>query len=626
MKVRQIIILLTVIFLGTSCGFLDEQPDNILPSDTIFGDEAALKSVLANFYGRIDNPRWGQRLKDKNSRTEPNYNYQRACYAFTILDEAARCEGGPDDRRAFEDDRWRVYDYGFIRDINVFLSGLKASDKIKIEDKSKYEAEVRFIRAWIYFNMVRSLGGVPLIGDTIFKYDANTDVATLRKPRAKEQEVYDYIISECNDIADYLPETSINSARATKWAAIMLKARAAVYAASIAKYNAKITPQIVTDGMEVGIPASEADSYYELALDAARAVINDSPYSLMEDNSDRGRNFWNAVNSKKNNTEVIWSIDHQRPSCTVEFTYWNIPASLMEGTQACYAGPILNLVEAFEFSNDRNGHLDIGTLDSPVFYENPSELFNGKDARLWGTVIWPGAEFRGKKVELQAGQLIHDGSSWKIKASGNLGEADKDGKLITSINGPAANNNYLVNKTGFFFRKFLDEQAGTSIGGQSNSDMWFPLFRIAEAYLIAGESLFELGTADKDGHKSEWYINKIRSRAGIQSIDTITLDDIANEYRVEFAFEDHRWWDLKRWRKAHTIWNGISDDENAQQWALFPYKVNAPGRAEDGKWAFVKQRVNTEPHPRFFQLKNYYNFIDQSWISNNPELVKNPYQ
>lgn len=609
---------------GISCDFLQEEPDDILPQDAVFGDEYAMKSVLAGFYGRFDNPRWGQRIKDRNG--DRDYNYQRACYSFTVLDEAARCEGGADDRRDFENDRWRVYDYGFIRDINIFLNGIRETGKITPETKSAYEAEVRFIRAWVYFSMVRGLGGVPLIGDRVFDYNSNTDINSLRIPRATEKEVYDYIISECDAIADKLPETSVNSARATKWAAIMLKAKAAVYAGSIARYNALRTPLIVTEGGEVGIPASEADSYYRTALTAAKSVIDNSPYTLMEDSQDKEQNFWNAVNSKKNNTEVIWSIDHLRPSCTVEFTYWNIPASHMEGTQACYGGPVLNLVEAFEYATERDGHLNIGTLDSPVFYDNPSDLFKSKDARLWGTVIWPGAEYRGKEVILQAGQLIPDGASWKTLVAGKAGDKDKDHKLITSINGPVANNEYLVNKTGFFFRKFLDTETGTSIGGQNNSDMWFPMFRIAEAYLIAAESLFELNTADADGKKSVWYINKIRSRAGIQELTDITFADIVNEYRVEFAFEDHRWWDMKRWRLAHTVWNGITDDENAQQWALFPYKVNAPGSDKDGKWVFVRQSVNTEPYPRYFQHKNYYNFIDQSWIANNPTLVKNPYQ
>ena len=60
---------------------------------------------------------------------------------------------------------------------------------------------------------------------------------------------------------------------------------------------------------------------------------------------------------------------------------------------------------------------------------------------------------------------------------------------------------------------------------------------------------------------------------------------------VEFAFEDHRWWDLKRWRLAHTVWNGVIDSPTAQMYSLFPYKVYAPGSPYDGKWAFEKKQI-----------------------------------
>ena len=298
MKLRYILtVLLTAASMGCS-NFLEEEPDNVIPEDAVFGDEAAMKSILANYYGRLDNPRWGQRLKDRSSSIESDYNYQRACYGFTILDEAARCEGGADDRRDFEDDLWRVYDYGFLREINVFLNGIRTSGKINPEEQQKYEAEVRFIRAWVYFCMARGLGGVPIIGDTVFSYDEDTDISTLRIPRSSEKEVYDYVISECDAIADYLPETSVNSARATRWAARMLKARAAVYAASIARYNAALTPQIMTPGGEIGIPADAAESYYRMAFDAAKSVIYEIPYILMDYPENMENIFWNSVNSK----------------------------------------------------------------------------------------------------------------------------------------------------------------------------------------------------------------------------------------------------------------------------------------------------------------------------------------
>ncbi|HCM21445.1 MAG TPA: RagB/SusD family nutrient uptake outer membrane protein, partial [Porphyromonadaceae bacterium] len=154
------------------------------------------------------------------------------------------------------------------------------------------------------------------------------------------------------------------------------------------------------------------------------------------------------------------------------------------------------------------------------------------------------------------------------------------------------------------------------------SEMWFPRFRFAEAVMIAAEASFELG----ENGKALNYINDIRRRAGIQELKTITFDDIVREYRVEFAFEDHRYWDLKRWRLADKVWNGVQNDPQAQQYALFPYLVNEPGNPNNGKWVFDKFPTHMSPYPRYFQMKNYYNFINQEWIDNNPKLVKNPYQ
>lgn len=441
-------------------------------------------------------------------------------------------------------------------------------------------------------------------------------------PRSTEAELYDYIISECSAVADMLPvEPTTNAARATKWAALMLKARAALYAGSLANYNNKMPSPIKTAGGEVGIPADRAQGYYQTALEASTAVINSGVYTLMTDANDPGLAFYNAINVKTGNTEVIWSCDYKYPGKTVEFTKFNIPASHAEDIDRCYGGPILNLVEAFEYIDNRNGAIKIQEANGDyVFYDEPEDAFANKDGRLWGTVIYPGANFKGTEVVLQAGQLIKQNGKWTTLVS-TQDSKDANGITITSVNGPIANNNQYVNKTGFFYRKFIDETSLASTRGR-NSELWWPYFRIAEAYMIACEASFELGN-NADAVK---YINVIRNRAGIQLLESVTLDDIVRENRVEFAFEDHRYWDMKRWRLADKVWNGVANDPNAQQWALFPYRVNAPGDPADGKWVFIKQQVNTEPYPRYFQMKNYYNFVDLNWVNNNPKFVKNPYQ
>ncbi len=608
MKIKNILIaLLATLFMISGCAdFLDRDPDTILSDDQVFGDAVMITSVLSNFYGRIT---WGQHVDDS--------------YSYTILDEASRSESGPDTRQGFEDDRWRVYDYGLLRNLNQFLKGVRETTVLAPELQKQLEGEARFIRAWLYFNMVRGMGGMPIVGDEVFEYSPGMDITVLQYARSTEAELYDYIISECEAIKDFLPvNPSINGARATKWAALMLKARAAVYAGSIANYNNKMATPIRTPGGEVGIPANLANAYYQTALSVAEEVINGGKYQLqLTKPDDRGRNFYEALSIKENNHEVIWARDYKYPGQTVWFTVGNIPASHAEDIDRCYAGPILNLVEDYEYINDRNGQIKIRDASGNyIFYDKPEDAFENKDPRLWGTVIYPGAIFKGTPVVLQAGQKYFDDGEWKVKTS-RPGETDEDGVLITSVNGPNTSNDQYVNKSGFFFRKFLDETPSASTRGR-RSEMWFPRFRFAEAIMIAAEASLELGQTNQ----ALSYINMIRSRAGIQALTTITFDDIVREKRVEFAFEDHRYWDLKRWRLADKIWNGIQNDPQAQQFALFPYLINDPGNPNNGKWVFDKIATHMSPYPRYFQMRNYYNFIDQGWINNNPKLVKNPYQ
>lgn len=597
--------ILAVLFGGCS-DILEQEPDQILTGNQVFSDEVIIQSVLANYYGRVT---WGQHTNDS--------------YSYTVLDEAGKCDGGPDLLQTYSDDQWRVYDYTLIRNINQFLQGLRETPILDEDSRQAYEGEVRFLRAWVYFNMCKGLGGMPIVGDDVFEYTGGTDISTLQYPRSTEAELYDYIISECNAIVDFLPEEpSINAARATKWAAYMLKARAAVYAGSIANYNNKMPNPIRTEGGEVGIPAERADEYYQQAHSAAQEVINSGKYQLnMSDPDDLKRNFYEALSIKENNLEVIWARDYIYPGQTVGFTRVNIPASHAEDIDRAYAGPILNLVEDFEYADNRDG--TIRTRDAQgnyIFYDSPEDAFENKDARLGGSIIYPGAEFKGSKVVLQAGQKYLENGQWKER-TGQPGDRGDDKDLITSVNGPTTSNQQFINKTGFFFRKFMDETGGASTRGR-NSEMWFPRFRFAEALMIACEATFELGQKEQ----ALDYINQIRSRAGIQELEALTFEDIVRENRVEFAFEDHRYWDLKRWRLAHEVWNGVQNDPEAQQFALFPYLVNAPGSPNDGKWVFDKQPFSNSPNPRHFQLRHYYNFLDQGWINNNPKLVRNPFQ
>ena len=595
--IKGYLLLGLTLILGSCSDFLDRDPDQILTNDQIFSDAKMINSVLAGFYGDTEN--WGQSFATPAS--------------FTKVDDGCVTDGARDNMQEYSDNQWRVYPYKYIRNLNQFLAGLRATTVLESTEKLRYEGEIRFLRAWAYFSMCRGLGGVPIVNDNVYEYEAGMDVSGLAVPRSKESEVYDYIINECATIADYLPtKPTTNAARATRWAALMLKARAAVYAGSLANYNNKMVAPIRTEGNEVGIPAEMATPYYETALEAAKEVITQASayYNLdITVRNDLGQNFYNAVCVKENNHEVIWAKDYAYPA---------------EDQERCYSGAVLNLVEAFEYKDNRDGTIKVkDESGNYIMYSRPEDAFANKDARLWGTVLYPGAKFRGSEVVLQAGQKVPDGNgNWK-EIIGKADSYDDNNRLITSINGPMESNEIRINKTGFFFRKFLDETIGASTNSKM-STMWYPRFRISEAYMIACEAAYELNKTGEDDPLN--YINPVRARAGISELESITFEDIVREYRVEFALEDHRYWDLKRWRLAHEIWDGNSENPDAQLYELFPYQVNDPGSANDKMWVFDKKKAYMVPYPRYFQMKNYYNFFDNSWLNKNPLLVKNPYQ
>lgn len=122
-------------------------------------------------------------------------------------------------------------------------------------------------------------------------------------------------------------------------------------------------------------------------------------------------------------------------------------------------------------------------------------------------------------------------------------------------------------------------------------------------------------------------INTLRERAGFpaNSLATLTMAKIMQERRNELAFEDHRLWDLIRWRTAHTTWDGVASNPNTKVYALYPYRViNASDPTKDGKYVFDKMVAPRFITPRFFRTGNYYSQISQTVLNNNPLIVKNP--
>jgi starch-binding outer membrane protein, SusD/RagB family len=399
-----------------------------------------------------------------------------------------------------------------------------------------------------------------------------------------------------------------------------------LYAGSIAKYNNLMGAPIATPGGEVGIPAAKAAEYFTKSLEASKEIINSKSYSLYQKNPDLGENFFDAITKKSNNSEVIFVQDFSvTKDKRISFTYDNIARNVREDNlSSSNVTPILNLVEDFEYLDGTPGVLKNRTADNSdyIYYSKPQDIFANKDARLYGTVVYPGTTFRGLPVEIQAGVKVWNGSGYSTVEATQLGANYTDGKLLTGTSGPHRSITEVSN-SGFYMRKYIDPTPMSSTRG-IRSEMWWIRFRYAEILLNAAEAALELGKMPE----ALGYVNQIRERAGFapNSLTTLTMAKVRNERRVELAFEDHRVWDLKRWRIAHEIWNGSASNPNAIPLALYPYRVVRPGHPTHDKIVYDKLTAPRFRAPRNFQLNNYYSAIPQATLDNNPKIVRNPFQ
>lgn len=621
---KYLILSILLLPLAWSCNdkaFLDKQPTNILVDDQIWGDKSLVLSVVADLYDRI-----------------PQYQTIQGWQDFASFDEGFASAGGEYWRHKNQDydyGEWGNWDYGLIREVNIFIQKCGTADKLDPAVKAQFLAEGRFIRASIYFELVKRVGGVPLITEPM-TYDFSGDPTYLRKPRAKEAEVYDFVIKELDEIKADLPKNSGTKSRATQGVVLAMKSRVCLYAASIAKYGAT-TPTVTLAGGEVGIPASLAAGYYTKSLAAAEELINSGDYSLYRKKENLSENFSSLFIDKGNNPEAIFVKDFKLKSGKVEgWTLVNQPWSQAEDLEGGRLNPSLNLVQSFEkLDNTYDTYQTKQANGDYVYFTSPKDMFANRDARLEGTVMVPGSAFKGKQLDIWAGFMLTDGSIIKGDNFGARGTlpGKTAPEYIVGWDGPIDNLEFSA-QSGFYVRKYMDLAVGSGQRGVM-SEVWFIYYRLGEVYLNAAEAAFELG----NNTKAAAYMNTIRERAGLVVPLTeadITFDRIVHERKVELAFEGHELWDMKRWRLAHIIWNGASTELTANPgkateistrvFGMWPYKFYNPGGANDGKYVFRKIIPGQVTNAHRFRLGNYYSNINNSILSNNPLIVKNPNQ
>jgi starch-binding outer membrane protein, SusD/RagB family len=630
MKKITYILMTLLLSVSWSCNdedFLDRPPTSVLSDEQVWKNEDMILSVLGNLYNRYYD--FGT-VKDWPSLADFNEAFWSEAGRYNNFQNNGWGLGS-----------WFTWDYAYIREINLFIQKAEAATEISPAIRDRFLAEARFLRASYYFEMVKRQGGVPLILEPL-TYDFSGDPSYLQYPRAKEAEIYNFVIKEADEIKDKLPASVAEKSRATKGAALAMKTRAALYAGSIAKYGSK-TPQVSLPGGEVGIPAEKANAYYTTALTTAKEIINGQAgaYALYTKKPDLSENFASIFYDKANNSEAIFVDDFKLKSGKVHyFTGANQPRYGAEEEEGGRINPSLNLVQSFEKLDNSYAPIPTGTSSgsgTPVYYTNQTDIFAGRDARLAGTVMLPGTAFKGRAVDIWAGYRLSDGSiiSGDDRGAQKVLPGKTTPQQVVGFDGPIDGFEFTA-QTGFYLRKYQDPVVGSGQRGVQ-SEVWFIRYRYAEVLLNAAEAAFELGMPAE----AATYMNQVRARAGLTTplkASDITFDRIVHERRVEFAFEGLEFFDLKRWRIAHEVFDGnviptVSDltsnigdatKRRTQPWGLWSYRIYAPGTPNDGKWIYKEVKLSRVTGADRFVLGNYYSYIDDGVINNNPKLVRNP--
>lgn len=414
------------------------------------------------------------------------------------------------------DDVW-AKSYKSIRDAKIFIqsvdtltwSSYKYSNPTEYASRvsltKQYKNEARFLTAFFYFELIKRYGGVPIVNEVI---DENTDW-TSRFPRKSFADCVDFITANCDSAAANLPSTydTGNYGRATAGAALALKARVLLYAAS-ELYNQPSN----TDPLQ-GYVSGDRNARLINAAEANRAVINFKPAYAFQ-------STYQAISTlgSAKSAEVIFE---RRYSASNTFEKQMTAVGFPLGqTGTCPSG---NLVDAYEMTDG-----------SDFSWSNSAQAANpyaNRDPRLAKTIV------------------VNDSKFGKTQAT-----------VESYVGGANGKPRDRASKTGYYLRKYLNENLDLQLNETSTKQWVF--IRLAEMYLNYAEAMNEVygpegtggGTLNMSARAA---LNSVRTRAavGLKAIAVGTTqaklrDLIRRERRVELAFEGHRYWDVRRWKIA----------------------------------------------------------------------------
>lgn len=496
MKFNKIAILLLSadLLTTTSCDFMDcDESDNYTLQE-IQGSYNRVKQFVTSIYGYLPSDFCNTHGAMLDATTDDAIHVYESSAIQRIVNGIWSANYTVDDKFA--------YYYNAIHDANYYLTTLSGltfdtwenGDDYQdwMQNYDNYQYQVRFLRAYFYFELVRRYQNVPLITKPLSQTEAN------QIEPSSAQEVLKFIINECTEIAPKLPikSTSIAQAengRATRAMAMALKSRAALYAAS---------PLYNTNGDNAKWTEA-AKASHDIIASAGELGLGLDTYA----NLFKSKNY--------NSKEVILC----RPTGTSKtFEQANYPMGVTGGnTTTC---PTENLASAFEMKDGRAFDWNDPTMKA--------NQYKDRDPRFYLTIV-------------------HNGMLWPAKKAVDISEGGANGLPLTN----ATTTGYYLRK---YVDNSISFEAGSTTAATHHNWILFRyaevLLNYAEAMIhVNGNCDYKDATYTMSAREA---LNAVRKRAGIPEVAACSQDEflmrVKHERRVEMAFEGQRFWDLRRWK------------------------------------------------------------------------------
>ena len=569
-----------VLVLGlTGCnGILDVSPRDQLSDDAVFADPNLAQAFVNDMYRGMGQGLYEIMLSSMADETHFIHVYQ--------TDKVVQARITPSDRGALDDNRFNHFDwsdnYTRIRQANTFLRRID-STTFDTAWKQRMKGEAYFLRAYFYHNLLRMYGGVPLITKV---YGLNEDYKVARNTF---KETVDFIVANADSAAALLPVSysAADVGRATKGAALALKARVLLHGASDL-YNVNPSGQ-----PETGYTGSQdRTALWRAAKDAAKAVMDLGVYSLFRPapaNAQEAAKNYGDLFLQQTSEEVIMS----RQFLTSRGWSDGGPFGLFNGPNGYHNWggntPIQNLIDDYRMAD--GSKFD---WSNPVHAAKP---YANRDPRFYASILYDGAPWRTRPTDAQKfepNNMIETFRALTYVESGTT----KVAAGLDTREGPIEdwNGGY----SGYYIRKFVDPTVDHQFVVQQVPWIFFRYAEIVLNYAEASIELNELGDAMTA-------LNQIRRRAGMpefSGLDQATLrDESRNERRVEMAFEEQRFFDVRRWMIAPQVFSknagGINiyldgdSPTNRSTWRNYRYETyDVQQRAWNDKMYFMPIRLD----------------------------------